>query len=269
MCIRRPDSILFPLALILLLMALVARAVDQPQEVRRPSIAENISKWAKSLKREPVRAPLDPPFHPTGELVYLDLSEKVTAKLSGGENVVDGNTLDDLALGEQQLSGVKFNIIDGTLQLVSQEFKNLPKSIDGIPVKDTFHKLYVLHATHHSRSLADGTLIGKYVVHYEDTTQAEIPIVVGEDVRDWWNFDKSKPVTRGKVAWVGSNRRATNHGYSLRLFVSRWENPRPEAKITHLDYVSENVDDASPFCVAITLERMGEPPVAERLPDQL
>lgn len=260
MCIRRPGSTVFPLVIIMLLVAVVASDFDEGEESNNDSFLERISKFVSSMKRAPRKAPLDKAFQPKGELVYVDLSKMVNKKLSDGTIDINGNTLDEVNTGEQQLAGVKFNVIDGVMQLTSEGREHFPKSINGISVDATFARLYSFHATQGSGDVPDGTLIGKYVVHYEDADQETIPIVVGEDVRDWWNVDRSKKLKRGRVAWVGSNPGVKRFGCSLRLFVSKWENPRPDAKVIGIDYISENVSQAGPFCLAMTLE--GPPPVA-------
>jgi hypothetical protein len=108
--------------------------------------------------------------------------------------------------------------------------------------------MYILHATGYTAS--DGTLIGKYVIHYADRTTAVIEIVYGKDVRDWWNHDSSKGVTRGKVAWAGKNANTI----SIQLFLTTWRNPHPKKKVVSIDYLSMQTSDAAPFCVAMTVQ---------------
>ena len=79
-----------------------------------------------------------------------------------------------------------------------------------------------------------------------------VPIVYGEDVRDWWHEHRS-PLTRAKLGWVGMNPKARLFLKSLRLYVSLWENPHPQKKVTRIDYISTNAA-AAPFCVAMTVE---------------
>jgi hypothetical protein len=45
---------------------------------------------------------------------------------------------------------------------------------------------------------------------------------------------------------------ATQRGAALRLYVSSWDNPRPEAQLATLDYVSAMTDSA-PILIAITV----------------
>jgi hypothetical protein len=77
-----------------------------------------------------------------------------------------------------------------------------------------------------------------------------VPIIYGEDVRDWnTEADASHKLKRAVIAWSGINA----DGRTVRLFKSSWENPWPTAEIADIDYVSAMASSA-PFLVAITLE---------------
>ena len=95
--------------------------------------------------------------------------------------------------------------------------------------------------------------IGAYVVHYADGQQREIPIVGGEDIRDWWVMpDEPEIASTPKVGWTGT----TPQGVPIQLFITMWKNPRPGVEISSLDYVSK-MTQAGPFLVAITVEPEG------------
>ncbi len=125
-----------------------------------------------------------------------------------------------------------------------------------IPVERRVATFYLLHATQWGDArfdVADGTNIGHYQIHYVDGSQATIPIICGEDVRDWWSRDHKKLATRGQVVWVGRNAATEQAKFYLRLYLSVWENPHPNKTVASLDYVSA-MTAAAPFCVAITTE---------------
>jgi hypothetical protein len=129
-------------------------------------------------------------------------------------------------------------------------------------------KIHILHATQYGNGqgigqegkpgdplfVADGTTIAEYQVRYEDGSRASIPVVYGEDVRDWWFTEKTKGVTRSKVVWQGENEWSKSLGSQIRLYLSTWENPSPDKKIASIDYLKIGDSPAAPFCVAITLE---------------
>jgi hypothetical protein len=58
---------------------------------------------------------------------------------------------------------------------------------------------------------------------------------------------------RGKVARTGTNPIMEINGGSVRLYLSTYENPRPEVEVTHVDYVSKMAQPV-PFLVAMTVE---------------
>ncbi|MBL7039887.1 MAG: protein kinase [Pirellulaceae bacterium] len=201
---------------------------------------------------------LGPPYVPQGRLSYIDLEPKANQKLAeeiGDQN--PGNDLAELPQGEQTFGGVKFQIGDSFLHLGSANLPQKPQEVNGIQINTKFTSLYILHGTQRG-SVPDHTLIGKYQVNYNDGTQETIPIVCGEDLRDWWNKDQSRPVSRGTVVWEGSNAKVRSSNVTLRLYLTKWTNPQPEKEVATIDYVSTNTI-AAPFCVAMTAEEPAKP----------
>lgn len=197
-----------------------------------------------------------PLYQPKGRLVYLDLASHANEDLSKSKGTVAGNDLMELGSGEQTLAGVRFHIGGSTIQLGSKRLPEGPSQVQSIPVRRRVATLYLLHAAQYGDArfgVADGTLIGHYQIRYADGNEATIPIVCGEDVRDWWSYDPKNLATRGQVAWVGRNAATKQAKFYLRLYLSVWENPRPETPIASLDYVSA-MTAAAPFCAAITVE---------------
>jgi len=208
---------------------------------------------------------LGPPYRPLGKLSVIDLQPKGNHKLAAGEPDNPGNHLKELRQGEQTLAGVRFTIGESLVQLGSRRVSNFPEKVEGITVDKAAAKVYVLHATQcggASFGAPDGTRIGEYAVHFDDGSQESIPIVCGEDLRDWWNNDGGQPVKRGRVAWIGKNEAAGASNETLRLYISAWQNPHPDRKIASIDFISAGTD-AAPFCVAMTVE---EPASAEAPP---
>jgi len=202
---------------------------------------------------------LGPPYAPKGKLSYVDFPPKANLKLTGDfDSLKRGNNLADLPQGEQTFGGVKFKIGEGLIHLGQRRRPDLPTKIEGIPVSRTLTKLYVLQGVQWGFA-ADGTQIAEYRVRYEDGTQQTIPVVMGQDLRDWWNNDGSKAVTRGKVVWVGQNAATRADGRSLRLYLTAWNNPQPDKKVVRIDFVESPTGNAGPFCVAITSEAVHGP----------
>jgi hypothetical protein len=194
---------------------------------------------------------------------YVILKSKSNRTLVDNQcSGTDGNSLSQLPTGEQTLGGIKFSVGPGVIQLGSKAFDSYPEKVEGIVVDYKLTKLYILHATCNGGGpntegseghVKDGTLIGQYLVHYEDQSAEGIPIVYGEDVRDWWYVDGEKEPSRSKVVWSGGNEFATEVGAKLRLYASTWTNPKPDKKVARIDYIALKAETrAAPFCIAIT-----------------
>jgi beta-galactosidase len=192
---------------------------------------------------------------------YVDLQPKANQKLDQPFHGAEGNDLAELPKGEQTLAKVKFKIGPGLIQLGSTILKDNPAKVEGIAVDRKLIRLHFLHATGYGGAgpdepthVKDDTVIGHYIVHYDDKTMAKVPIVYGKDVRDWWDHDKSKETPRSRLAWEGSNEYAKKFKVRILLYRTPWDNPHPGKRVTTIDYISSNDTPAAPFCVAITAE---------------
>jgi hypothetical protein len=200
----------------------------------------------------------------TGQFHFIDLQPRANVAIATGTRA--GNHLADLGTGRKVLGGVPFQIGDSYLHLGYGE-ESLPQRIEGIAIGTRVHRLHFLHSTERTIAIADdvpvdeirirdGVELARYFVTYDDGSQEPIPVVHGEDIRDWWNWDGSKPTRRGREVWRGSNPAiaAEQPGLGVRLFLSTWDNPHPDKSIRSLDYVRTAEGAAQPFCVAITAE---------------
>jgi hypothetical protein len=194
---------------------------------------------------------------------FVDLTEWVNRNRAEDQHGFKGNNLSEFKSGIKRLLNVDFQIVDKFLSLGSKVEKRFPLKIEGIKIDQAATRIRFLHGTGYgsygepgaTTYVKDGTPIGEYVVHFADETKLSIPIVYGEDVRDWWNWDKPFEVTRGKVAWSGQNLFSREQGQNIYLYLGTWENPKPDVNITKIDYVSTATTAAAPFCLAITLEK--------------
>ena len=198
--------------------------------------------------------------------IALDLQPRINQKLADALHGFAGNNLAELPKGEQTFAGIKFKIGEGYLRLSGAvETGPAPRKtgrIEEIAVGTSCARLHILHGTGYGAYgndggplfIRDGTLIGEYRIRYEDSSIESIPIVYGEDVRDWWNWDKPAEVTRGKIAWTGKNAFSRQQNESIHIYLTTWTNPHPQKKIVSFDYVCTGTSAASPFCIAISLE---------------
>jgi hypothetical protein len=196
------------------------------------------------------------------EVTYLDLQPKANTKLT--EPLQAGRPANNLAAlprGEQKLGGVKFEIGKRLIQLQgpaspqAEGQKRFPAKVEGIKVGRKFAKLSILHAAGRGQGVKEGAVIGNYVVHYRDKSQATIPIAYGKDVRDWWELTDRRAVTRAKVAWQGANPvLGRQTPTKVRLYLTTWVNPHPKKDVARIDYVCTPGTRAWLFCVAMTVE---------------
>jgi len=182
----------------------------------------------------------------------VDLTEYYNAALlQTWHPGMPNNSLDMLPPGLLQLGEVVFDV-RGIIQLSGRDLRNAggryPEQINGIKVGKLCRQLHFLHAAGwHS---PDGTRIGSYVVHYADEQEQIIPVVYGEDVRDWnGSNDMSTEVPHGQVVWSAIN----NAGLHVRLFKTTWVNAMPEKEIVSIDY-SSAMANAAPFLVGLTAQ---------------
>jgi hypothetical protein len=188
--------------------------------------------------------------------IFLDLQPKANQKLKEDfrRNAFPGNNLASLPQGEQTLEGVKFNIGEKLIRLTStqESVAEMPEKVEGIKVGAKFARLHILHAT--GWKADDGARIGEYTVNWDDGSSAIIPIEYGKDVLDWWwNANDGEP-SRSKAAWTGDNEGAKTANARIRLYLTTWENPKPDKKVRSIDYSTTKKTPAAPFCVAITAE---------------
>ena len=202
------------------------------------------------------------PCESEGEVFQIDLQPRANQRLTEALHFPDGggrNNLKQFPQGEQTFEGVKFRVGEALIHLAGKPYApDKPEKVEGIPVNKAFAKLYIVHGTGYGGGppsaryyVEDGTLIGKYQVHYEDKSVRTIPIVYGQDVRDWWNRDDSRQVTRGKVVWTGENDFSKDENIKIRVYFMSWDNPQPDLKVDTIDYISHSTP-AAPFCIAMT-----------------
>jgi hypothetical protein len=211
-----------------------------------PSAALDPALYRKGLaKRIPPRYPLTLPG-------MVDLTDFYNAPLTehwhpGGP----GNNLACLPRGILVFSEVPFEV-RGLIQLSGRAIHaaggDFPRQVSGIKVGQKGRLLHFLHAT--AWRDKSGTRLGRYVLHYAGGQTQVLPIVYGEDLRDWYlESDSANELKRATTVWTGVNAARVQ----VRLFKSTRENPLPELAIETIDFVSE-MANAAPFLIALTVE---------------
>jgi hypothetical protein len=202
-----------------------------------------------------------PPRDPKARPNLVDLSAKYNARLDEawhpdpGVDILRHNHLGAMPRGVQLCGGVEFDV-RGAIRLDCARLEAvgeaLPKEVKDLKVGRKCHRLHFLQGA--EWRAAEGAKTGAFVLHYAGGKQAELPVVYGDHVRDWWsNPSEPKETRSARVAWTGSNAAAERAGASLRIFSSTRDNPHPEQSIESIDFVSAMADSA-PFLIAITVE---------------
>jgi beta-galactosidase len=185
----------------------------------------------------------------------INLSDYYNASLrdSWHAATVDNNTLRNLPAGVRDMHGVKFDV-RGIIQLggrLLQEQGRIkyPQEVADIRIDRKATRVHFLHAAGWQSPM--GTRIGSYAVHYANGETVEIPIVYGEDVKDWWDHD-DEPAGTAHAVWNGRST-AYDGSVAISLYRTTWTNPQPEVSIESIDYRSA-MSDSAPFLLAITTE---------------
>ena len=198
------------------------------------------------------------PAAKTQPIQFISLKGHTTVKIDENlhSNRFPDNNLKSLPTGKQKFGDVEFEVGDGILQLGSagsEELATKPSKIEGIKVGRSLKKLHFLQATGYSTE--PNTVIGKYVIHYDDKTTAEADIVYGKDVVDWWAYPDQAAPSKGRAVWEGENEASKGFNAKIKLYLMTWENPKPDKKVEKIDFVATNPEQAAaPFCVAITAD---------------
>jgi len=179
------------------------------------------------------------------------------------------NDLSALSPGLVTLGGVQFDVRGVVLMrrleklggLFQRMWDRYPTNVSGIQINHKLRRLHVLQGACTGldampTDIKDGTAIGSYVWHYADGRALEQDIVFGRDLREWWQRkdENAEPACeRGRVVWTGTNAVAQRQGATLRLYLTTYDNPRPDVEVTSIDLISK-MTTAAPFLVAMTVE---------------
>lgn len=202
----------------------------------------------------------------------IDLTLHYTACLEAATYFTGGGEVADfrkLPTGLVKFAGVKFDV-RGIIQLrptdpkgraFQPSWNEYPQEIAGLAVNRRIARLHTLQGASSEEVLDTkyGTPIARLIWHYVDGTQAATDVIYGRDLRGMWLPDSTAGVPDhtelGKRVW---DDRAAEWGLSVvhgmvRLYLTSYDNPRPELKVVSLDYVS-TMTAAAPFLVALTVE---------------
>jgi len=153
--------------------------------------------------------------------------------------------------GVRKFGGVSFSI-KGIIRLRNQSAEDHPAAVNGIRIQKHVHLLNILHGT--CFWVSDGVPIAAIVLRYSDGETRTLFVRYGDHVRDWFQSAIEPPPADGsQIAWTTQNPISHSPTDKLRIYQSRFANPRPTSRIESLDYVS-TLAPCSPFLLALTVE---------------
>lgn len=207
---------------------------------------------------ERILAHRPPPRDPATPAELIDLSLFFNASLAVHWHPGSaGNHLGELPRGIQTLAGTRFDV-RGLVQVIGRPYPfgtfQFPKEVQRIPINRKLARLQILHSIQGAQP-PDGARVGHYLVHFANGRREEMPILYGQDLRDWHEHPNVPVGVSGAViAWKGSNPANKLVGtLGIRLFKRTWDNPAPDVEVTTMDFVAEHAS-AHPFLIALTVE---------------
>jgi hypothetical protein len=199
----------------------------------------SLTEARRIVNRFPPRDPKTPP-----DLIALDAWYSLPFDRDFLNGAL-GNGLATLPCGVQLLKQTAFDI--RAVVMPNQSGRN------ALQVGRTCARLRFLHNSF-GRETQAGRTIGRYVIHYADGQMAEVPLLIGRNIQNWW-ADPAGLASSGEaeVAWVGANPRTGDSDQTIHLLILTWQNPRPEVAVRAVDFEKAGWD-TQPFLVALTAE---------------
>jgi hypothetical protein len=183
----------------------------------------------------------------------LELSSHYNASLLHlGQMDAAGKLLATYPEGLQKIGGREFDI-RGLVHLGAKNFPiPFPETAENIAVNRRCASIHFLHGA--ASAAAPGARIASYVVRYDDGVTNHVPVIYGHDVRTrWFERGQESKLQNPQPAWISPADQVGATRQSLRLYVSTWRNPRGDARIQSIDFVSHSTS-AAPFLAGISVE---------------
>jgi len=140
-----------------------------------------------------------------------------------------GDDLQNLPVGEQTFSNIKFQVIDPEKNdrkavVAVSKLDGFPATVQ-IPIEDSAACIYLLHT---STKPVSENIVGALTFNYSDGTEELQYIVMGKHLTYWW-FSELKTDYSG-IAWYGKNSISEGVGLSWCAI----DNPFPTKKISNI-----------------------------------
>ncbi len=175
----------------------------------------------------------------------IDLTAHCNALLTDKQALEPGTAVEKgwdfaaLTPGVQRLGSQDFDV-RGLIVLNSGDWlpsaPDRPAECRGIPIGRKVRRLHLLLG---SVSDTDGEVIAAAVLHLADSSLAEIPLRIGEELDCSILVEGLPPVTGGasEVAWTHAHE-ALGPNRAVRLYRYTWANRFPDVSVETLDFIS-------------------------------
>lgn len=175
-------------------------------------------------------------------------------------------TFKGLPQGRQRFAGVEYDIYEMPTSPVPQVLmlggkglpKDLPAQITEIPIHVKADALFFLHAARLDKRMTDKDRrerrkfsLFKYVIHYADGQEEEVPIYCEIDV-DHYVQQRPAVLPGAQIAWTRPYEDGRDHAVA---YAKQWNNPRPDVQIAFVDMVYVDESRGVPALLAITAAR--------------
>jgi hypothetical protein len=196
-------------------------------------------------------------------MVPIDLTSVVTRGFADDEpadgkggwtDEGDLNDCRDMPTGRQVFLGVPFDVIDPTtndgksvIVLRGRTLPAGPTESSMIAVNRKVRGLFFLHSANYAQ--IDGARAGTYHIAYADGQSVDLPIVIGQNIYDWW-FDHRDAEDSRTVPLRMSN---AEPGQPFRFpRVWWWENTRQDVPVTSVTLRTEPDSPAALVLIGLT-----------------
>jgi hypothetical protein len=114
------------------------------------------------------------------------------------------------------------------------------------------HKLRGLFFVHAANWTQPGKEVGEYIIHYADGQEVKLPIVVGQNIGEWW-YDHTEGEDSRTVAFGAADPIDPKQPRRF-LRIWYWENTRPTSEIQSINVRSLS-NEMTFTVVAVTAAR--------------
>jgi hypothetical protein len=180
--------------------------------------------------------------------------------------------LSHLPVGNQDFGGVPYVIRDfrtsplpSCVMLAGPGARGqLPRAVQGLRANCKADVLFFLHTFNRTGQWQRGRptdptpVLFKYVVHYADGQQAEVPVLYGEGADHWLSKDPAG-LKSAALAWAAPFPAQQSEQQAV-VYQFTWNNPRPGVPIATIDleYGDQGSHYGTPALLAITAATKAE-----------